>query len=227
MPTCTSSAATWSASPGKGSRTPRAGRDRRRSDGMPHLAAHHSAFTLFTFTSVLHRLPSIPPRSGDGSELRRTGRCMTLTETRSRDLIAALDDASLSRFHLRAVLVSGMGFFTDAYDLFVIGIASTLIAAQWNLSSGRLALLNSTMLLAAFLGACVFGRFADLTGRKRVYWIVAAIMVAGALGSAFSPSYWVLIGFRFLLGFGVGGDYPVSAVLMSEYANRKDRGKLV
>jgi PHS family inorganic phosphate transporter-like MFS transporter len=150
-----------------------------------------------------------------------------VTEIRSRDLIAALDEASLSRFHLRAVLVSGMGFFTDAYDLFVIGIASTLIAAQWNLSSGRLALLNSTMLLAAFLGACVFGRFADLTGRKRVYWIVAAIMVAGALGSALSPSYWVLIGFRFLLGFGVGGDYPVSAVLMSEYANRKDRGKLV
>jgi MFS family permease len=36
----------------------------------------------------------------------------------------------------------------------------------------------------------------------------------------------VLIAFRFLLGFGVGGDYPVSAVLMSEYANRKDRGRL-
>jgi MFS family permease len=120
-----------------------------------------------------------------------------------------------------------MGFFTDAYDLFIIGIASTLIATQWNLSTGRLALLNSTMLGAAFLGAFVFGRFADLAGRKRVYWIVAVIMVAGALGSALSPSYWVLIGFRFLLGFGVGGDYPVSAVLMSEYANRKDRGKLV
>jgi MFS transporter, PHS family, inorganic phosphate transporter len=150
-----------------------------------------------------------------------------MTEIRSKDLIQALDEASLSRFHLRAVLVSGMGFFTDAYDLFVIGIASTLIAAQWNLSSGHLALLNSTMLAAAFLGACVFGRFADIAGRKRVYWLVAVIMVAGALGSALAPSYWVLIGFRFLLGFGVGGDYPVSAVLMSEYANRKDRGKLV
>jgi MFS family permease len=150
-----------------------------------------------------------------------------MTETRSRDLIAALDEASLSRFHLRAVLVSGMGFFTDAYDLFVIGIASTLIAKEWHLSSGRLALLNSTMLAAAFLGALVFGRFADTAGRKRVYWVVAAIMIAGALGSALAPSYWVLIGFRFLLGFGVGGDYPVSAVLMSEYANRKDRGKLV
>lgn len=150
-----------------------------------------------------------------------------MTEIRSRDLIAALDEASLSRFHLRAVLVSGMGFFTDAYDLFVIGVASTLITSEWNLSSGRLALLNSTMLFAAFLGAFVFGRFADVAGRKRVYWLVAAIMIVAALGSAVSPSFWVLIAFRFLLGFGVGGDYPVSAVLMSEYANRKDRGKLV
>src|SRR5690242_10627020 len=150
-----------------------------------------------------------------------------MTEMRSGDLMTALDEASLSKFHLRAVLVSGMGFFTDAYDLFVIGIASTLIAKEWHLSSGHLALLNSTMLAAAFLGAMVFGRFADLAGRKRVYWLVAVIMVVAALGSALSPSYWVLIAFRFVLGFGVGGDYPVSAVLMSEYANRKDRGKLV
>jgi len=120
-----------------------------------------------------------------------------------------------------------MGFFTDAYDLFVIGIASTLITKDWNLSSGHLALLNSTMLFAAFLGAMVLGRFADLGGRKRIYWLVAVIMIVAALGSALSPSFWVLIAFRFLLGFGVGGDYPVSAVLMSEYANRKDRGKLV
>ena len=150
-----------------------------------------------------------------------------VTEIRAKDLITALDEAPLSRFHLRAVLASGMGFFTDAYDLFVIGIASALITKDWNLSSGRLALLNSTMLFAAFIGAFVFGRFADVIGRKRVYWIVAAVMIAGALGSALSPSYWVLIGFRFVLGFGVGGDYPVSAVMVSEYANRKDRGKLV
>ena len=150
-----------------------------------------------------------------------------MTEIRAKDLITALDEASLSRFHLRAVLASGMGFFTDAYDLFVIGVASALITKDWNLSSGRLALLNSTMLFAAFIGAFVFGRFADVIGRKRVYWIVAAIMIAGALGSALSPSYWVLIAFRFVLGFGVGGDYPVSAVMVSEYANRKDRGKLV
>jgi len=35
------------------------------------------------------------------------------------------------------------------------------------------------MLLAAFLGVLVFGRFADVAGRKRVYWLVAVIMIAG------------------------------------------------
>jgi MFS transporter, PHS family, inorganic phosphate transporter len=150
-----------------------------------------------------------------------------VADTGARDLVTALDEASISRFHMRAVVASGVGFFTDAYDLFVIGVASALITKDWHLSSGQLAVLNSTMLLAAFLGAMVFGRYADVVGRKRVYWVVAAIMIAGALGSALSGSFWVLIGFRFLLGFGVGGDYPVSAVMVSEYANRKDRGKLV
>jgi len=147
--------------------------------------------------------------------------------TERNDLIGALDDAPLSKFHLRAVLVSGMGFFTDAYDLFVIGIASSLIKHQWHLDSTRLAVLNATMLGAATLGALVFGRIADLAGRKRVYWMVAALMVFAALGSALAPSFWVLIVFRFVLGFGVGGDYPVSAVMTTEYANRKDRGRLV
>jgi PHS family inorganic phosphate transporter-like MFS transporter len=150
-----------------------------------------------------------------------------VADIQSRDLVTALDEASLSRFHMRAVVASGVGFFTDAYDLFVIGIASALITKDWDLSSTQLAVLNSTMLAAAFLGALVFGRYADLVGRKRVYWLVAAIMIAGALGSALSGSFWVLIGFRFVLGVGVGGDYPVSAVMVSEYANRKDRGKLV
>jgi MFS family permease len=127
----------------------------------------------------------------------------------------------------RALLVSGMGFFTDAYDLFVIGIVSTLLKTQWHLDTSQLALLNAVMLGAAFLGALVFGRVADKIGRTRVYWMSAALMVIAAIGSALAPSLAVLIAFRFLLGFGVGGDYPVSAVLMSEYADHRNRGRMV
>ncbi|HWG12053.1 MAG TPA: MFS transporter [Streptosporangiaceae bacterium] len=134
---------------------------------------------------------------------------------------------SLGRLRKRALLVSGMGFFTDAYDLFVIGIVSTLLKTEWHLDTSQLALLNAVMLGAAFLGALVFGRVADKIGRTKVYWMSAALMVIAAVGSALAPSLAVLIVFRFLLGFGVGGDYPVSAVLMSEYADRRNRGRMV
>jgi MFS transporter, PHS family, inorganic phosphate transporter len=147
--------------------------------------------------------------------------------TRTSALTGPASDSSQQHLRKRALLVSGMGFFTDAYDLFVIGIVSTLLKTQWHLDTGQLALLNAVMLGAAFLGALVFGRVADKIGRTRVYWMSAALMVIAAAGSALAPSLTILIAFRFVLGFGVGGDYPVSAVLMSEYADHRNRGRMV
>jgi MFS family permease len=139
----------------------------------------------------------------------------------------SIDAAAPRKLRRRAVLVSGIGFFTDSYDLFVIGIVSTLLKGEWHLGTSQVSLLNAVMLGAAFLGATFFGRLADAIGRTRVYWMSAALMVLAAIGSALSPNLAVLTVFRFLLGFGVGGDYPVSAVLMSEYAGHKDRGRQV
>ncbi|ACU53293.1 major facilitator superfamily MFS_1 [Acidimicrobium ferrooxidans DSM 10331] len=144
-----------------------------------------------------------------------------------RSVDAALDEAPLSRFHTRSIFVAGMGFFTDAYDLFIIGTATTLIAKQWGLSSTETGLINSITLLSAFFGAVILGRLADVLGRKRTYGLEAGLMVLGAVASAFSPSLIWLLVFRFILGLGVGGDYPMSAVLMTEYANVRSRGRLV
>ena len=138
-----------------------------------------------------------------------------------------LNEAPRSRFHRRAVVVSGVGFFTDAYDLFVISTVATLVAAQWHLSTVAKSWVSGSAILGAFIGAMVFGRIADRLGRKSVYVIVAGIMVVGALLSAFSVNLWWLIASRLVLGLGIGGDYPVSAVLMSEYSNRRDRGRMV
>lgn len=92
----------------------------------------------------------------------------------SDQLTTALDEAPLSRFHTRSVVVAGMGFFTDAYDLFIIGTATTLIAKQWHLSSSETGLVNSITLISAFVGAFIFGRVADVLGRKKIYGLEAA-----------------------------------------------------
>ncbi len=138
-----------------------------------------------------------------------------------------LDEAKLGKYHFKAMFVSGMGFFTDAYDLFTIGIAISLIDPLWKLSSVETGLLGSVSLISALIGAFTFGRIADIKGRKKLYGVEAMIMAVGALLSAVSPNFIWLVFSRFLLGIGIGGDYPVSAVIMSEYSNKKDRGKLV
>lgn len=148
-------------------------------------------------------------------------------QTPERELTQALNETPLSAFHYRALVTAGMGFFTDAYDLFIIGVAIALIRTQWHLAPWQVGLVGSSALLASFLGAIGFGHLADRLGRKRIYGLEATIMALAALATAFAPNFWWLLAFRFLLGIGIGGDYPVSAVIMSEYANARDRGKLV
>ncbi len=144
-----------------------------------------------------------------------------------RSILQALDDAPVSFFHMRAAVTAGMGFFTDAYDLFIIGMALVYLKPEWHLTAGQIGLLGSGSLLAAFLGALTLGRLADLIGRKAIYGIEAGLMATGALACAFAPSFTWLLLFRLVLGFGIGGDYPMSAVLMAEYSNARQRGSLV
>jgi MFS family permease len=120
-----------------------------------------------------------------------------------------------------------MGFFTDAYDLFVIGVAATMIVSEWHIASYQTSLLSSLALLTSAAGAVFFGHIADRFGRRKVYGYEVLVLAGGAVASAFAPGIWWLIAFRAILGFGIGGDYPVSATIMSEYAARRHRGRMV
>ena len=143
------------------------------------------------------------------------------------DLLDKVDDVDLVRHHFRTMFTAGMGFFTDAYDLFIIGVVIALLTPIWHLDTSEIALLGSSSLIAAAVGAYLFGRLADIFGRKAIYGLEVIILTIGAIGSAFSQDITQLIVWRIVLGLGIGGDYPISAIIMSEYANRKDRGKLV
>jgi MFS transporter, PHS family, inorganic phosphate transporter len=145
----------------------------------------------------------------------------------SADLLESLDDSKITRFQWKIMFVSGMGFFTDAYDLFVVGIVVALLKTQWNLGTGQVSLLNSVTLAASAVGAIVFGRVADILGRKKIYGYEVLILAVGALASAFAPNYTFLLICRAVLGIGIGGDYPVSATIMSEYSGKATRGKMV
>jgi MFS family permease len=143
------------------------------------------------------------------------------------DILSRMDDSEITKQHWKIMFISGMGFFTDAYDLFIIGVVMSILKDEWHPSPVAAGLVTSTALLASAVGAILFGRVADMLGRKRIYGYEVLVLAVGAIASAFSPDIWWLIGFRIILGIGVGGDYPVSATLMSEFAGKKNRGMMV
>jgi MFS family permease len=145
----------------------------------------------------------------------------------THEVLARMDDLNPCSEHWKILITAGMGFFADAYDLFIIGVAGTLITAGWHIASYQKSLLSSLALLTSAAGAVVFGRLADKLGRKKVYGYEVLVLAAGAIASACAPGIWWLIAFRGILGFGIGGDYPVSATIMAECASRHDRGRMV
>jgi MFS transporter, PHS family, inorganic phosphate transporter len=148
-------------------------------------------------------------------------------ETVNRELLARMDEAATGREHWKILFTSGMGFFTDAYDLFIIGVVASMIVTQWHITSSQKSLVSSLALLTSAVGAIAFGHIADKLGRRKIYGWEVLVLAIGAIASAFSPNIWWLIGFRAILGFGIGGDYPVSATIMSEYASKRNRGRMV
>lgn len=56
---------------------------------------------------------------------------------------------------------------------------------------------------------------------------MGTIGVSIAGGSLGVSVYGVIIFWRFIMGVGIGGDYPVSSVITSEFAARKIRGRMM
>lgn len=138
-----------------------------------------------------------------------------------------LDKGRFTMGLLKVVLISGMGFFTDAYDLFNINIMLLFLTPLWHLTSVQESLLASSAIFSAIVGQLLFGRLLDLLGRKKIYGIEAGILAAGAVLSAFSTNFTMLLATRTIMGLGIGGDYPASATIASEYAPTSSRGKSV
>ncbi|MDP7975964.1 MFS transporter [Tardisphaera saccharovorans] len=141
-------------------------------------------------------------------------------------VLRPLDELSTEGFHLKVWVTSGMGFFTDAYDLWIISVALIFLTQVYHLTDAEQGMLTSASLFGAFLGPLLFGRLGDLFGRKYVYGLEMFILSLGAIGSALSPTYNILLLMRGIMGFGIGGDYPTSATVMAEYSGRRNRGQL-
>src|SRR5215471_17433117 len=138
-----------------------------------------------------------------------------------------LESASMGRQEYWSWFLASGGTLIDGLSIFSLGVAMPLITSRFSLSALMVGLIGSALVLGAVLGAVVGGPAADRFGRKPAFLIDMTIITIGALISALATApQWVLIG-QFIVGVGIGIDFPVSSSYVSETAPKQDRSRMV
>lgn len=153
---------------------------------------------------------------------------------RRRLALAEIDKAPFGWYHVRAIVVAGIGFFTDAYDIFAINLVTAMLGVVYwqdaRSKPGTIPEHSDTAIKVATSGGTVlgqvgFGAAADIVGRKRMYGLELILIIFATLAQSLSSDSpgmsitGVIIFWRVLMGIGIGGDYPLSSIITSEYGN--------
>ncbi|WP_176591134.1 MFS transporter [Sphingobium sp. EM0848] len=142
------------------------------------------------------------------------------------------------RERLKAIIGGSTGNLVEWYDWYAYSAFTLYFAPHFFPSEDRTAQLLSAAGIFAVgflmrpIGAWVMGVYADRHGRKSGLTLSVALMCAGSLLIAVTPSYrtigigapLLLVLARLMQGLSVGGEYGASATYLSEMAGRNRRG---
>ncbi|TQW00864.1 hypothetical protein V2A60_001906 [Cordyceps javanica] len=157
---------------------------------------------------------------------------------RRRLALAEIDKAPFGWYHVRACVVAGVGFFTDSYDIFTASMLTIMLGIVYYPGSGKMpASSDNAIKLATSAGTVVgqlgFGMLADIVGRKRMYGLELMVIIFASLAQSLTaggPAVHIvglIIFWRVIMGIGIGGDYPLSSIITSEFATTKWRGAMM
>ena len=142
------------------------------------------------------------------------------------DVPCRLDTLGWSRWHQRLILALGITWILDGLEAsLVANIAPTLRHPDaLGLSATQIGMANSVYLLGQVVGALVFGYLTDRLGRRRLFLVTLALYLGATALSGLAPGYAVFLGFRFLAGAGIGGEYSAINSAIDEMVPARMRG---
>src|SRR4051812_3190100 len=153
-----------------------------------------------------------------------TGRTVTT------NIPARLDRLPWSRWHWTIVIGLGTVWILDGLEVTVVGnIAGRLSESGSGLpiSSGQVTGIAAALYVAgACAGALFWGRLTDRFGRKKLFMITLAVYLAATALTAVSFAGWWFFAFRFLTGFGIGGEYAAINSAIDELIPAFYRGRV-
>jgi MFS transporter, SHS family, lactate transporter len=123
-----------------------------------------------------------------------------------------------------AFVAAWLGWVLDAFDFTVFLLIMVPIAKTFNVPLTSVTIVFTLTLWMRLIGATASGWMADRMGRKvplmiSIAWYSGCNFIAG-----FSPTFWFLLLFRALLGFGMGAEIPAGLSLAMETWPIRSRG---
>ncbi|MEU9335996.1 MFS transporter [Streptomyces sp. NPDC048290] len=131
------------------------------------------------------------------------------------------------RLHIKLKLATQIGQGIDGYIIGGIGMAMAALTVDLELSTLMEGLVGASPLIGIFIGGPLFGRLADRFGRRPVFLVDMMIFLIGSIVQFFVTDGTQLFLIRLLMGVAIGGEYAIGAPLLSEYAPRQGRGRLL
>lgn len=116
----------------------------------------------------------------------------------------------------RIVFLAGLAWFVESFDIGAIGVILPVLHKVLGLSTGQTGTLAVASTIGIVLGMIPAGRLADRLGRRRLLIAGVAVYSVLTLAAALSPTFNVLLLFRFLSGFGMGAVFPLPYTMASE-----------
>jgi MFS transporter, PHS family, inorganic phosphate transporter len=90
-----------------------------------------------------------------------------------------LDASCVTRLHWKVMFIAGMGFLTDAYDLFTIGVVIAILKEEWQPSAIAVDLVTSTVCLLLRSAPSCLGGSPKILGRTRIYGYEVLVLAFG------------------------------------------------
>eukprot|EP00903_Cladosiphon_okamuranus_P008140 g7839.t1 len=139
----------------------------------------------------------------------------------------AIDRIGLGPFQTRLVIMCGMGWIIDAMEILVVAFVLEKIAITFELGSVGKGLIGSASFFGMLVGAGFWSVYADKRGRRNAFVLSLTCVFVGGVLSALSSSLALLCLCRVVVGFGVGGNLPVTAALVTEFLPTEARAKVL
>jgi sugar porter (SP) family MFS transporter len=144
---------------------------------------------------------------------------MTQTATAPPSALRRINPATLYFF-------GALGGILFGYDLGIISGILVVINKVWSLTGFEKGVLTASLSVGAMIGAGLAGRLCNRVGRRRTIMAAGAVVILATVACSLAPNFDSLVGFRTVLGVGIGLSSATVPTYISELAPARIRGAM-